>query len=714
MTFSVKKWQLFIFSLLLATTALLQPLASHAIAAEYNPAISYDPQHNRYLVVYEKCDPNCDIYGRLVNADGAAGAEFPISLAGNDQWVPKVAYDTLNQTFLVVWEDYRIDEFVADIYGQRINIDGSLSGINFPISNDISDQYYPSVAYDSFNQRFLVVWDDWRNGDTDVYGQLVNADGSLFDTAAGVNFAISDTGNPGAGYPSVAYDSFNKRFLVAWDNYYAEEIYGQFVEADRTLTGTNFDISDDGTNPGGAEFPSVAFDSANKRFLVVWDNFSDTEIYGQLVDEGGTLYLADFVISSAPNAQFAAVGYDSTNQRFLVTWDDSFDIYGQLVNSSNGSFYNANFLITSSPGTTNQFPSVAYNSICSNFMTAYQAGPTPVIGFTRVGVPCESGSPSVSSTSPADTATGVAANSAISVTFSEGMMASTITPSTFTLSGGVTGTVSYDPVNKIATFTPSSNLAYSTTYTATVTIGVKDSAGNPMGSNYTWNFTTGEAPDTTPPTVSSATPADTGTGVAINSAISVTFSEEMMASTITSFTFTLSGSGGITGTVTYDSVNKVATFTPSSNLAYSTTYTVTITTGVTDMAGNPMASNSTWTFTTEAAPSGTNTTTAGGGGGGGCFIATAAYGSYLDPHVEVLRDFRDKYLMSNEPGRAFVSFYYRYSPPVADFIRGHETLRTATRWALTPVVYGVKYPATMILFGFMTGIVIYRRKKRGE
>lgn len=85
-------------------------------------------------------------------------------------------------------------------------------------------------------------------------------------------------------------------------------------------------------------------------------------------------------------------------------------------------------------------------------------------------------------------ATGVAVNTAITATFSEIMAASTINTATFTISG-VTGTVTYNGAT--ATFTPSVNLAYSTTYTATVTTGVKDSSGNAMANNYTWTFTTG-------------------------------------------------------------------------------------------------------------------------------------------------------------------------------------------------------------------------------
>jgi hypothetical protein len=233
------------------------------------------------------------------------------------------------------------------------------------------------------------------------------------------------------------------------------------------------------------------------------------------------------------------------------------------------------------------------------------SGSNVVLTTDGLGVPCSTTTgtvaPTVSSTIPTNTATGVPINSKLAVTFSEAMDPATITNTTFTLQQGittVTGTVSY--VSGTATFAPATNLTPNAAYTATITTGVTDLAGNALASDFVWSFTTGASSDTNQPTVIATNPTNIATNVAINQTVNATFNKAMDPATITTANFTLTGPGTttVTGTVAYVAASKTATFTPESNLAPNTTYTNTITTGVKDLANNALTTSFVWSFTT--------------------------------------------------------------------------------------------------------------------
>jgi hypothetical protein len=213
-------------------------------------------------------------------------------------------------------------------------------------------------------------------------------------------------------------------------------------------------------------------------------------------------------------------------------------------------------------------------------------------------VPSDTTAPTVSSTVPADGSTFVPINRKITAAFSEPMDSSTINTTTVTVKQGTTavsGVVTY--IGLVATCTPAANLAANTVYTATITTGARDLAGNALASSKVWTFTTGTTADSTAPTVSSTVPVDAATGVAINVKPAAIFSEVMDPATITRARFTVTGPGTtpVSGAVTY--VGTTAIFTPAANLAASTLYTATITTGAKDLAGNALAINKVWTFT---------------------------------------------------------------------------------------------------------------------
>ena len=218
--------------------------------------------------------------------------------------------------------------------------------------------------------------------------------------------------------------------------------------------------------------------------------------------------------------------------------------------------------------------------------------------------------PTITQTVPAAGASGVAVGISASATFSEAMNPSTLTASTFTLTKQGTATpvaasVSY--ASQVATLDPSVNLDASSTYTATVkggATGAKDVAGNALAADVSWSFTTaGGGGDTTPPTITQTVPAAGASGVAVGISASATFSEAMNPSTLTASTFTLTKQG--TGTPVAASVSyasQVATLDPSVNLDASSTYTATVkggATGAKDVAGNALAADVSWSFTTD-------------------------------------------------------------------------------------------------------------------
>ena len=212
--------------------------------------------------------------------------------------------------------------------------------------------------------------------------------------------------------------------------------------------------------------------------------------------------------------------------------------------------------------------------------------------------------PTVISTNPANNAVDVEFNKIITATFSEEMESSTINSSSFTLKDGETivdGDVSYSGV--IATFTPTSNLTAGTVYTAMISTEAENLDGIALAGNTVWGFTTGDESDDVDPTVTSTDPLNDATNVERNIIVEATFSEEMDPLTINTSTFTLEqGSTEVDGVVDYS--GTMATFNPTNTLSAETVYTATITTGAKDLAGNSLAADKVWSFTTGGSTAG--------------------------------------------------------------------------------------------------------------
>jgi hypothetical protein len=187
------------------------------------------------------------------------GGDILLSVHPYDDFNPAVAYNTPAGEFLVVWRNG------STIAAQRYLATGQPLGELFYVSDTGGTQSYPSVAYSLIGDCYLVVWEDNRNGNDDIYGQLVDADGTLI----GDNLAIY-TGNGNQEHPDVDSDGTN--FLVAWHGNYQDdstEVFGRVV-ADYGEPGPIIQIA----TAGGTtrRYPAVAFNpwATPAEYLVVF------------------------------------------------------------------------------------------------------------------------------------------------------------------------------------------------------------------------------------------------------------------------------------------------------------------------------------------------------------------------------------------------------------------------------------------------------------
>ena len=250
--------------------------------------------------------------------------------------------------------------------------------------------------------------------------------------------------------------------------------------------------------------------------------------------------------------------------------------------------------------------------------------------------------PTVIFTVPAALASAVATNSAISASFSKDMNPATLTASSFlltntTLGSAVAGSVSYSVSSRTALFTPSAagTLASNSSFSASITAAAADLAGNglagsaaalPGASNYAWTFSTGGTGDSAAPTVTATSPVAGSVTVCLTKTVSATFNEPMNAGTINTASFVVTDNGvPVAGTVSYDALQRVASFNPSSAAGFAATRTFVVTiksgpAGVRDLAGNALAADRVGSFATGTLACGAT----GGGGAGVVNLGTAA------------------------------------------------------------------------------------------
>ncbi len=209
--------------------------------------------------------------------------------------------------------------------------------------------------------------------------------------------------------------------------------------------------------------------------------------------------------------------------------------------------------------------------------------------------------PFVILTNPEDGDIDVVLDTSVSATFNEVMDPLSLNPLSFAIEDGV-GAIDglVTSIGSTVLFEPTTPLLPNTLYTATITTEATDLTGNPLESDYVWTFTTGALLDLLAPSVIFTNPEDLATNVPTGTSVNATFSEDMDPLAISTATFKVAGPGlnEVMGTVIYDALTRIATFTPSIELQPDTEYTATIAIEASDLAGTPLLADYVWTFST--------------------------------------------------------------------------------------------------------------------
>jgi len=351
---------------------------------EAAPAVAYNSRDDEYLVVWQEGRVGIanepDVYGRRLSGLGLPlGDPIPISTAPGPQVAPALAYNPNANEYLVIWSDSRHGLNVQpDIYGRRVAGDGSLVASELRITHRNGIEQVPRVAYNPLEDLFVVVWEDDQGGteDTGVMGQRVRGDGSL----QGQPYVVADKRWKDQ-VPDIAYLPLTNRFLVAWQ-YWRREIPTDYAIYARFLTGAG---KVDETSPvvtvalhedSEQKAPAVAASTTRDEQLVLWQDSrvsaSLPGIYGGRLSDGQ--FQGEFLVASGPASRAPALAYGSGPHAYLAVWqasmEDGHHLLARALDEATGGQGEV-FQVTDAPGRQEE-PAIAYGQQANAFLVVWQ------------------------------------------------------------------------------------------------------------------------------------------------------------------------------------------------------------------------------------------------------------------------------------------------------------------------------------------------------
>ncbi|MCK4385515.1 MAG: hypothetical protein KAW52_04550 [candidate division Zixibacteria bacterium] len=331
---------------------------AEASGERHDPTLSTNPSGAFVVGWMDKRNSNYDIYARTVRSNGSPqqGSDFTINddSLGANQKFPKIATNS-DDGFMVVWEDFRNSNY--DIYLKRFDSSGQPLGDDFRVNDSLDhiDHSLPDIACDD-SGNFVVVWEDAR-GSLDIYGQLFDHSGNF----VGENFKVNADSGTNLHNSPCCDMSPSGDFVVVWaakeEN--VQHVYGRLFGSDSQPKDTCFKIEDD---EGEVDYPSpkVSMDSSG-NFIVAWEDKREGQnrIYLQRYNFAGVKLGDNFSLHSEnPSPTQSQPDLDLNKKgEFVVVWVESEKVLAQRYDSS-ATWIGDNITVVDNPSSFPENPKV--------------------------------------------------------------------------------------------------------------------------------------------------------------------------------------------------------------------------------------------------------------------------------------------------------------------------------------------------------------------
>jgi hypothetical protein len=316
------------------------------------PVIARDGMGGAFIAWIDQRNGNYDIYAQRVNVSGTplwTADGVPVCTDPSVATDPQICADG-DGGAIVTWKDYRNGNY--DIFAQRIGPNGTTrwTADGIAVCTDANDQYYPYVVGDGLGGA-MVVWEDWRNGNIDVYAQRIDAGGYVWWTYNGVP-VCSATNNQSWIRP--VSDGAGGA-VVCWMDYRnsSTDIYAQRIDGSGTTLWTaGGDSICTQTSPQGN--PAITGDGSGGA-IISWQDqrnggYPQQDIYAQRINSSGSVqWTVDGIpIGAGSNEQFYTYLDSDGSGGAVIVWldnqagDGQYQVYAQRVDSSGTALWTTN------------------------------------------------------------------------------------------------------------------------------------------------------------------------------------------------------------------------------------------------------------------------------------------------------------------------------------------------------------------------------------